>query len=492
MKQDTRGAMIAAALALGLYGLTLAPGITWGDSAKLVLLTLPLDPGIQPGEHHLRNLLGALFNFLPVGDPAWRQNLFSAVCAAAAVGMAYALCFRWTRSAWAAATAAAALAVSHTFWHLAVIAESYSLAVMLFAGQVWVALDWEETGEWRRLRGFALLTGLALANHVLTLVLGIPFAVFFAVTWLRRRPPAPGWVEAARWVGLFLLGYSPVLYAILRHAPEQGLWESIAGVLDLEATQYLKAGAGLTLGSVLKRSLVIAAQAPGWGGILALWGIVAARRERRAWLLLGGSTVVCLWLFVSLHLDQRTVYRLTPAYFCLALFAGLGAAELEKRVGRHGRLASLGLVLLLPPLAYGIAPALVRAWGVEVGPVQPLREMTYRDSMRYFLVPWKCGDDAPERFARAALAAAGPDGVLVADFTPLMVLTYAQKESGAGRGVELVNLESDRVCRRGMKTLAEEVRARGKRLFAADVQAAYGLEGCRTVAAGVVWEVFPP
>ncbi len=507
MAADRRGAWIAGGLSFLLYALTLAPGVTWGDSAKLVLMTLPLDPGITPGEHHLRNLLGAVVHALvPWGDPAWRQNLSSAVCGAGAVGLVYALTRRLTARGGAAAVAAAALAVSHTFWHLAVIAESYALATLLFAGQAWYALGWAESGEARRLRGFALLTGLALANHVLTLVLMGPFAVLFAWAIWRKRPERPGAAEVARWVGLFLLGYAPVLYAVARHLPEHGLWACIDGVLDLEATQYLKARPGLNLRGVAQRGLAIAAQAPGLAGVLALAGAAVARR-RPAFLVLGGAMTLGLWAFASLHLDQRAPYRLVPAYWCLAVFAGFGWRAVEERwLGAVGTAppsskrapvalaAALVLTLVVPPLVYAASPGIVRRLGIELGAMHRLRDLTYRDSLRYFLVPWKRGDDGPERFARDALAQAGPDGVVVADFTLLTVLNYGQQILGLAPGVRVESLESDRVRRRGLDALAHEMRGAGRRTYVVDDHDAYRLdrlERHRVERAGILWEIVP-
>ncbi len=463
-----RGPVAAFAASFLLYLLTLAPGVTWGDSAKLVLLSWPPDPGILPGEHHLRNLAGALFHLLPWGDPAWRQNLLSATCAAGAVALAWSMTRRLTGSAWAASIAAGALAVSHTFWHLAVIAESYAPAALLFGLQVRAALRWDETGDLRALRGFALSLGLGAANHVLAFVLTVPFALFFLLR--ARGKPRPDLREAAIWAGAFLLGYAPVLWAVARHAPVHGLGESIAGVLDLEATQYLRPGVADVVSAFAKRAVAIAAQAPGWGGLLAFAGLWAARRRHPALFLLGGGTVAWLWLFTSMHVDLRTVYRLVPAYWILALFAGVGWREVElRRAPRTAWAAvSLALVLALPPLVYAAAPGLVRAWRVEGGPVAAMRRLPYRDSLRYFLVPWKQGYDEPERFARAALAQAAPDGVIVADFTPLMVLNYAQQVLGVEPGVEVAPTESDRVKGPGLAAFAARRRSGGKRVFLAD------------------------
>src|SRR5512132_2849190 len=74
--------------ALGLYTATLLPGIGSGDTAEFqrVLPTLGV---AHPTGYPLYTILGWLWSWLPLGTPAWRVNLFSAVAASLAVGAVY-------------------------------------------------------------------------------------------------------------------------------------------------------------------------------------------------------------------------------------------------------------------------------------------------------------------------------------------------------------------------------------------------------------------
>ncbi len=82
------------AVLLLIYIATLMPGIGPTDSGEMVLSAWL--PGIAhaPG-FPLYSVLGWFWSHaLPLGRVAWRLNLFSAVCAALAGGLAYALALR--------------------------------------------------------------------------------------------------------------------------------------------------------------------------------------------------------------------------------------------------------------------------------------------------------------------------------------------------------------------------------------------------------------
>ncbi|MBI3099173.1 MAG: hypothetical protein HYY93_13160, partial [Planctomycetes bacterium] len=128
-----------------------------------------------------------------------------------------------------------------------------------------------------------------------------------------------------------------------------------------------------------------------------------------------------------------------------------------------------GLALFVPPAAYGTIPVITERLGVRLFSA---RSAPYRDNARFFLVPWKNGTDGAHRFAREALFAAGPDGVLLADFTLLAPLEYAQRVEGCLPGVTLESPVPQRML--------EDLKGRwsGRRVFLAaiDERQAYGID----------------
>jgi hypothetical protein len=75
-------------ISLGIYIKTLSPSVGFVDSGELTVVSYTL--GIaHPTGYPLYTLLGRLFTFLPVGSIAWRMNLASAIFASLSVLVLY-------------------------------------------------------------------------------------------------------------------------------------------------------------------------------------------------------------------------------------------------------------------------------------------------------------------------------------------------------------------------------------------------------------------
>ncbi|MEL7059120.1 MAG: DUF2723 domain-containing protein [Acidobacteriota bacterium] len=222
--EDAPPAVLASAASLALYVWTLAPTVTFKDSGELIVAALHW--GVpHPTGYPLWTFLAGLFARLPLGSGAWEVNLFSAVCAALAVGLTTALAHRTLRR-WAAAdddrwargliavSAGLTMAVTVTVWSQAVFAEVYTLHVLL-AACVWWSLDrWFSEPE--RPRGVLLcffLLALGMSNHHLMLALA---PMPFVIAGIRRRDLV---VELVVWAvaaaAIFYLGFGALADSLL-------------------------------------------------------------------------------------------------------------------------------------------------------------------------------------------------------------------------------------------------------------------------------------
>src|SRR5215216_1305256 len=151
-------------------------------------------------------MLTHLFTYLPLGDPAYRVNLASAVYGVAAVLVVYLAGLRLGGRAVAAASGALAFGLSGTFWSQAVIAEVYTFEAFLVALVILFVLLWRDRRDDRYLLLSAVLLGLALPAFVFLIDRRV-----FSRTGLMLKS-----------LGLFLLGLLPLLYLPVRalmHAP---------------------------------------------------------------------------------------------------------------------------------------------------------------------------------------------------------------------------------------------------------------------------------
>ena len=220
-------ALLGAAVAVFvgfLYVGTLAPTVLpYGvpdtlDSPMLQSEVSVLGVG-HPTGYPTYMMLTHLFTYLPLGDPAYRVNLPSAVYGVAAVLLVYLAGLLLTRRAVAAAVGALAFGLSGAFWGQAVIAEVYTLEALLVALAIFVLLLWRDRRDGRYLLLCAFLVGLSLTHH-LTSVLLVPAALAFVFLTDRRVFSRTG--LAVKCLGVFVLGLLPLLYLPVRalmHAP---------------------------------------------------------------------------------------------------------------------------------------------------------------------------------------------------------------------------------------------------------------------------------
>jgi 4-amino-4-deoxy-L-arabinose transferase-like glycosyltransferase len=218
----TRAAFLAGtavtAAAFLVYLRTLAPTVlgfeppTIFDSPMLQAEVSILGIG-HPTGYPTYMMLTHLFTYLPIGDAAYRVNLASAVYAALAVALVYAIGVVLSRRVVAAAAGALAFALSPTFWSQAVVAEVYALNTLFVSLVIFALLLWRESRRDRYLLLAAFLCGLSLTHH-LTSGLLVPAGLLFV--FLVDRGKLRNLSLLLKGAGLFLLALLPYAYLPIR------------------------------------------------------------------------------------------------------------------------------------------------------------------------------------------------------------------------------------------------------------------------------------
>ena len=141
-------AVALGACSFGIYFWTLAPGLLRAASGEFQ--TLAAQPGYaHPAGAPVYVLLARAAALVPAGDVAYRVNLLSAVTGATAVGLTYLLGRSLLGRRWVSIAAAAALAVSPTFWSQAILAEVYAAATMFMLAILLSLSAWQKGGRSR-------------------------------------------------------------------------------------------------------------------------------------------------------------------------------------------------------------------------------------------------------------------------------------------------------------------------------------------------------
>jgi len=383
---DLPAGLLAAGAALLLYLRTLAPGLLPGDSGEFQTLAYLLGD-THPTGYAVYLLLAKPFTWLPLGDVAYRVNLFSAVMAGLTIGGVYLAGKLLTGHRGPAVLGGLALAVSPTFWSQALIAEVYTPGAAFLVGVLLPLLWWERRRQPWALFAAGVAGGLSLGVH-LTVPLLAPAVLLFLLLSRRRGETVwrPALLGALAGVGLALLAFlivdlhaSPANYFNSVVFPSRSAWGLEATDLDsplerllfgLSARQFHPFMFADPAGVMPRLARGYFGHLPGEISPLALTlaGLGAlgllVRRPRPALLLMVALATQWLYTF-NYEIWDLYVFHI-PGYVLLALLAGAGTGRLldgwlalARNLRGH---RAVGVLLVVSLLVLGVWPMLAPHW----------------------------------------------------------------------------------------------------------------------------------
>ena len=381
---------------LSIYAATTAPSIVelFDDSLEFQLVG-PTFGIAHPTGYPLYILLGGLWSRLlfPFGNWAWRMNLFSALAAATAVALVFALAQRLVTTAdgrpnpWAGLAAALALGLSPLWWSQATIAEVYALHGLFVAAILSVALganQMQSVGTkarpdvqgdkssinhtpvrlssrrslppnappaWQKqITLLCLLIGLAFAHHRTTVLLlpGLGIYLLWSVPGLWR--PQRAWLDWMLALGAPLLLY---LFIPLRaamgvvdlHGSYQNSWPGFwSHILASGYSQQFFQDNPLAKHYTISDWLRIFQQQIGAVGIVLgavglLWLVDRHKKAAKAWICVLIVLLSNLLFAFNYKVSDVEVYLL-PVVLCWALLIGAGVGSLERLFTKRPRWAN--------------------------------------------------------------------------------------------------------------------------------------------------------
>ncbi len=403
-RRDWFLAAALGSLSLALYVRTLAPWVLPGDSGEFQVLAYQLGLAHCPG-YPIYLLLAKAFTLLPVGDIAYRVNLFSAFMAALAVAGVYLAARLLPVGRLAATFGALALAVGFTFWSHALIAEVYT-AAGAFTIWIWVCvLGWIKSGQKVLLFFGGMLGGLSLGVHT-TVVVFAPAVLL--VLWLHRaeRPGfwRPAWTGALTglllWVGIFLAidwNNAPANIFNGAYATARSAWDLSQEQIENPLVRFwflataqqwrsaLHFGLWQTFGKLGEYLFNLPKEFSLPTIALAVWGLAGLIRRQKRLAALLGAALALHWL-VSFNYQIGDIYVFyLPGYVLLALLAASGFQQFGLWFGLRfrcaGRPVQAGLQIALLALCVGITlgPRLPAVWAGEVPFVGESRYLLQED-----------------------------------------------------------------------------------------------------------------
>lgn len=453
-------ALVVGSATLALDARTMLPTVGLWDTAEFQAIG-PVLGIAHPTGFPSYTLLAWLASVVlqPFGDPALRANLLSAVLAAGGTALVAATIVLLTGRWLLGVAGGLALMAAPYVWNIGLRADAHALHFFLVSLLVWLLLRWaigmerepERAGRW--LFSAAIVFGIAMGNHALTLLIapGIAITILTAAPRLPRERPR---LLVACAAGLVLTMVVLYAYLPIRASMDPPLDYGHPVTLDrLRYTVLAEQFRGSFHGLPPAREVLTAAAdllvgQLGIFGWLAIPGLVATLALRPALFTLSVPTFAITFLFaLGYENADITRYQAVPLLMALLwVMVGLeGAWRALRWVVHRTRVARRARTLLVGSDATATAatdrPSWSRAWSaatrgrrlravalgvLAVALVGP-SALAVRD--RYPGVD-ASGEVYASVWLESALANLRPDGIVLSWWSYSTPLWYAQFVEG--------------------------------------------------------------
>ncbi|MDX1372654.1 MAG: DUF2723 domain-containing protein, partial [Nitrososphaeraceae archaeon] len=298
----------------------------------------------HPPGYPLYTLLSHLATYLPFGSIAFRVHIFSAFLGALSCGALWWLSRLIMPGKLFAYTASFVYGFSNIFWSQAIVAEVYTLNVLLFLLILILCLNYKVAQSRSILFSTAFVYGLALSNHWPLIILSTP--LLLCITWSARNH----FIKNLPATILFIvLGLIPYLWMVIRSQmdPVISFYGSINNLQDLlfiiSRKGYELVDTSPSAGLFDKLQFIVfslkeTVRQFGFTGIVfVVIGFIYQWRLWPRWLsmgLLAGylcNTILLIFLLdFDYDLIHRSVFRVYPliAYLVVALWLALGVYKI--------------------------------------------------------------------------------------------------------------------------------------------------------------------
>lgn len=376
--------LLVAVVAFTAAWLALLPGVAFWDTGELQVIG-PLMGTAHPTGFPTYVLLGWLASVVlqPFGEPAFRMNLLSALCLAVAAGVTVDLVRTLTGWVVLGIAAGIAMALTPIAWAIATHAETHSLHLALVAILLWLLVTWDErmrgeqAGDGRNrgdrfLIAAAVIFGLAVGNHSLTLLLAIPVGLYVLAVdpgiWRRGRLVLSCLAALSITVVLVYLEL-PLRAGPFRAALVYGTPDTWDGFRYIVLAEQFQGSLSDPFGELPRKVGELITRSVAQFGILAplipvAFVATAMRRPRYALLTGSAAAITCFFAASYVNADINRYY-LGPALMAWTWLAILGAAAIDAVAvaggtrTRSGLALVIAIALLVPTVV--VAPARYRA-----------------------------------------------------------------------------------------------------------------------------------
>lgn len=431
-------------LAGTIYLLTLAPTYLWSDSAKLAIYVHEKFVNFSWGSHSLHMLLGVIFSKFSF-NLAYTQNIMSAFFAILGLFFVYRIILKLTSNYIVSFISAVALGISQTYWHYAVINESYAPDIFFRALCLWLVFKFTEKNKFFFLYLFFFFFSLSLGNHNSHFLWLPGYLLLVADKSILKKFTLD---KIFLCLTFFIFGFLPLIIGVkvLNNFAWQETLRNFFVSYYSEFTNSYFAIKRLPQ-EILRYPFYLAYQFPFLGFFIGLWGAYLLKKEKSR--VFYGFLLLFLGTFIpasGYFMKARQFALLLPTYLVFSLYLGVGLDRFLKRLPIFKfKNIVIALILILPAVGvYRVMPNVCKSAGIHLNFV---RDLPYRDKFVYYLWPPKNKEYGAINYVEHAFREAEPDAVIISDFNPGMALLYVQEVLGKRKDILLLENVIDGIVR---------------------------------------------
>jgi hypothetical protein len=358
-------------LALLVYALTIRSQIGPSlDSIELHLAAVTFGVVHPPGSPQYVALSWLAANYLPGPDAAFRVNLLSGLCMAAAIALLHLTTYRLTRHNVISALAAMSIAISPRMWYLGSVAELYALNSLYMAALMYVLITWHQTRKPALYWAAAAIYALSFGNHTSMLML-LPMFVYVVIITdpgMLLRPR--NFAVTALIVFIAALQYVQIPIRMNQHplycnfctdmkTPGEFIDYATGGVFK---NAMFDVGKRIMVDRFSESMQQFSLQFLPWGlaiGFIGLWEMFRRQRGIAIMLLLG---LFFEWIFVMGYNIPDWHDFMSPSYVLFTPLLGYGLLRIwQEIIPRPGPMSTPRRAKMLSMLRRAAGPALVAA-----------------------------------------------------------------------------------------------------------------------------------
>ncbi len=441
-------------IAGALYVATCAPGPLWQDSGMYQYRIWHNDIEGKLGlalSHPLYHLIGIGVKQIPLGEFTYRINLISAVAAAITIANLFLLIRIWLGKPLPALITAASLALSHTFWRHAAIAETYTLYTALFTLELLMLLQYFKKREMLYLYLLGLFNGLAIANHMFAVIAFVCYLVFCIILFKRKLIKTR---HCKFIVLMWIIGAAPFGYLFVKNIIQgSSFWATMGSAFFGDKWLGDVLNIGLS-GKIIKENfLLMVYNCPSINILLFFIGIYGMTKVPRGFgyakMLL--AMLILYFIFAYRYTVPDRYAFFIPFYLLASILVGVGFDLLITKFKYKILCWIVVISALLPVPIYYVTPRIAQATEFNLS---TRANVPYRNDYTWFLQPWKFQYHGAEMFAVEVFIKLEPGAVVYSDNTMVYPLLYMQQimekrpdikiisEYASSKGVPLVTEKS--------------------------------------------------